>query len=78
MRESIITLDGQDLTFQVHQVLQNFLQDGKGHGPITCHQVFTAVDPIHGRIQKSIISKAIAGKDWVFKDETGLTFPATI
>ena len=42
------------------------------HGPIICHQEFTAVVRIHGRIQKFIIQKQLPARDWVFKDETGL------
>ena len=61
-----------DLLFQVHRVLQNCLKDGKVHGPIICHQVFTAAVPIPGRIQKFIIRKLLQARDWVFKDETGI------
>ena len=34
--------------------------------------MFTAEALIHGRILKIYYKKAIAGKDWVFKDETGI------
>ena len=62
----------QDHLSQVLQASRNFPKDGPLRGPIIFREEFTAEARIHGRPLKVITEGQLPGKDWVFKDETGL------